>query len=103
MWSSAGIALVHEFHHEVGVGVGPHLGGLLVVCACAVTAFGDLVVEEGIVELFHAGGEFAGVDGADAIVLGGGEDEGLGVFDAGMELVIRRDGSEEGALRGDGC
>ena len=47
------------------------------------------------------GGELAGVDGADAVVLGGGEDERLGVVRVGLELVVGRDRGEEVALFGD--
>ena len=65
----------HQLAGEVGVGEGPGVGLLGQVGAGAVAAFDDLVVEEGLVELLHLGGELAGVLRADAVVLGGGEDE----------------------------
>ena len=40
--------------------------------------------------------------GADAIVLGGGEDERFGIVAVGLELVVGRDGGEELALFGNG-
>jgi hypothetical protein len=42
------------------------------------------------------------VHGAYAVVLGGGEDERLGVVAVGLELVVGRDVGEELALLGNG-
>ena len=48
------VRLVHQLAGEVGVLVGAGVGLLLQVGAGGVAAFDDLVVEEGLVELFHA-------------------------------------------------
>ena len=81
---------------------GPRFCLFLEVGSGGVAAFDDFVVVERLVELLHFGGEFARVDGADPVVFGGGEDEGLGVVDVGLQLVVGRDGGQERALFGDG-
>jgi len=53
-------------------------------------AFGVFVVEEGQAHLFHSRGEFAGVLGADAVVFRGGENQGLGISDVRVEVVVGR-------------
>ena len=85
------VASVHQLAREIDEGFGLGASGLLQVGAGAVTAFGDLVVEERLVELFHACRELAGVLRADAIVAGGGEDKRLRILRAGFELVVGRD------------
>jgi len=81
---------------------GAGVGLLLEIGSGCVAAFDDLVVVEGFVELFEFGGELACVDGTDAVIFGGGEDERLGIFGVGVELVVGRDGGQELALLGDG-
>ena len=66
------------------------------------TAFDDLVVEEGLVKLFKASGEFARVDRSYSVILGRSEDERLGVVCVGVELVVGGDGGEEFSLLWDG-
>jgi hypothetical protein len=67
-----------------------------------VTTFDDLVVEEGLVELFEASGEFACVDGSYTVILGCGEDERFGIVRIGVKLVVRGDVGEKLSLLWDG-
>ena len=74
----------------------------LQVGAGAMSAFDDLVVEERLVEFFHARGKLTGMDRADAIVLRRRKDERLGIVPIRLQLVVGRDRSEELALFGNG-
>ena len=94
--------LIDQFSREVGVLFGAGVGLFFEVGSGGVATFDDLVVEEGLVKLFEARGEFASVDGADAVIFGGGEDERLGVGGVGVELVVGGDGGEELSLLRDG-
>src|SRR3954466_8911766 len=66
---------VHQLPGQVDHLQRAGVGGLLEVGARRVAAFGILVIEEGEAHLLHPGGELSCVLRADAVVLGGGEDE----------------------------
>jgi len=81
---------------------GASVGLLLEVGSGCVSAFDDLIVEEGLVKLFEASGEFACVHGTYAVILGRGEDERFGIVRVGVELIVGRDVGEELSFLWDG-
>src|SRR5580704_12046760 len=68
---------VDQLTLQIGHGQGEDVGLLLHVGATAVSALDVLVVEEAEAHLLQPRGELARVLRPDAVVLGGGEDEGL--------------------------
>src|ERR1700733_153076 len=93
---------IHQFSREVGVLFGAGVGLFFEIGSGGVPAFDDLVVEEGLVKLFKASGEFACVDRSYSVILGCSEDERFGVVCVGIELVVGGDGGEELSLLRDG-
>jgi hypothetical protein len=55
-----------------------------------VPAFNDLVTEEWLVKLLQTGGKFSGVDGSDAVVFGGGENQGFGIRSLALARLHRQ-------------
>ena len=59
-----------------------------------------LVIKEGPPERLHAGRHLAGMAGVDAVVLGRGDKERLGVGDPRFQIVVGRDAFQEHRLVG---
>src|SRR3954471_1017613 len=95
--SGGGGAVVHQHAREIDHLQRIGARDLLQVRACRVAAFRILIIIEGEAHLLHARGELARVAGADAVVLGRGEDEGNGIGCALAQVLIGRELVPEGA------